>query len=325
MTKIYTLTPNPALDLSGHVSRIVPNEKNYVTRARLDPGGNAINAARIAKRLGASPLLLGFAGGGTGTQLRALLSKEGLRHQFTAIREATRTNVTVTNDQDHEQTRLTFPGPKVSPKEIRSLRASIARFKAPGIFVLGGSAPNDCSHRFYPDLIASASKHALGVIVDVPSVYLKTILNARSVKFLLLKPNQTELEELLGRKFRSDKAIADAALKLTEKSAIVCVSLANRGAVFAANGETWFARAPRVKARGTVGAGDSMVGAMATRLAHWGLSHPDLFGHATTEKLLDIFRWGLAAGAATATTEGTKLGELALIRRLCTKVLFRKP
>ena len=48
MTHLYTLTPNPALDLSGHVRSLIPNEKNTVFAIRKDPGGNGINAAKIA-------------------------------------------------------------------------------------------------------------------------------------------------------------------------------------------------------------------------------------------------------------------------------------
>jgi 6-phosphofructokinase 2 len=110
---------------------------------------------------------------------------------------------------------------------------------------------------------------------------------------------------------------------LGRRSAIVCVSLADRGAIFAAGDHVWFARAPRVKSRGTVGAGDSMVGAMTTRLVHWGLTQPDRIGGGTEEKLMDVFQWGLAAGAATASTEGTQLGTASVIRRLRGKVLIQ--
>ncbi|MBI3556283.1 MAG: hexose kinase [Deltaproteobacteria bacterium] len=323
-TRIYAITPNPALDLSGHVNRIVADEKNYVERARLDPGGNAINAARIAKRLGGRPMLLGFLGGGTGSQLQALLKSEGLEEQFTKIRGTTRTNVTVTNDHDHKQTRLTFPGPHISRQEIRLLLSAISKFRAPGIVLIGGSLPAGCSPRFYIDLIDSVSKQGLGVVVDVPAPALKAIIRSPSARILLIKPNQTELETLIGKNLRSISAIAAAAHQLSRRAAIVCVSLADRGALFCVNQETWMARAPRIKARGTVGAGDSMVGAIAARLASWKLARPEDIEQATPKQLSDVFRWGIAAGAATAATEGTSLGHYALIRKLHSKVAIHK-
>src|SRR5690242_15734995 len=70
---IYTITPNPALDLGGVVDRLVPNEKSYVQDETRFPGGNAINAARIIKKLGQPVIASGFLGGGTGDEIEKLL------------------------------------------------------------------------------------------------------------------------------------------------------------------------------------------------------------------------------------------------------------
>ncbi len=56
---IISLTPNPALDVSGLVTRLTPNEKSYVTHEIRLPGGNGINAARIAQRLGSKVTVTG--------------------------------------------------------------------------------------------------------------------------------------------------------------------------------------------------------------------------------------------------------------------------
>ena len=134
--RIYAATLNPALDLSGHVPRLLPNEKNYVLRQRLDPGGNGINAARMAARLGTQVTLLGFLGGSAGDQIEGLLKREKSAHTmrlaFTPIQNSTRTNVTVTNDSDHSQTRLTFPGPGISGAELKSLVHKVAAIREKG-------------------------------------------------------------------------------------------------------------------------------------------------------------------------------------------------
>ncbi|MDR3608573.1 MAG: hexose kinase [Oligoflexia bacterium] len=317
--RIYTVTANPALDLSGHVPKIIPNEKNYVRNSRLDPGGNGINAARIARRLGADPVLLGFIGGGAGEQLKGLLDKEGLSYRFTPIQGMTRTNVTVTNDEDHLQTRLTFPGPKIRNIEIRALFSAVRKLKAPGVIVLGGSAPSGHPSTFYPSLIRAAQSRGLGVMVDVPVPFLKGVFKARLKKLLFIKPNQTEFEGLTGKKFTNDLEIAREACRLLKSCEMICVSLADRGAILAWRGQAWFFKAPRVRARGTVGSGDSMVGAVAVALAKKGLTLAGQIAHTERESVLDSICWGIAAGAATATTEGTSLGDASLIRRLHSK------
>lgn len=328
--KIYTLTPNPALDLSGNVQRLVPNEKNYVKDERRDPGGNGINAARIATRLGAKTLALGYLGGATGEEIKMLLKKEKVATRFTPIHGHTRVNVTVSNQETHQQTRLTFPGPEITQAELKALLKEIRSLKAPGIFILGGSLPKGCPDSFHAQVTKAAYKQGLGVIVDVPAKWIESILELEDVTPLMLKPNQTELEEWYGIPLKTDDQIAIAAMEMAQKVSIVCVSLADRGAILAACDRAWFAEAPKVQAKGTVGAGDSMVGAMAARLIRSGVTRADQFGLAACTSsdeippiLAEMLQWGLAAGAATAQVSGTSLAQADAIRKLTGKVKIR--
>lgn len=306
---IYTLTLNPALDLSGHVARLVPNEKNYVLRERRDPGGNGINAARVARRLGARVLALGFAGGAAGDEIRSMLDGEKVPHRFTPIAGHTRVNVTVTNDADHQQTRLTFRGPEVRAAETRALLRQLRALRAPGLIALGGSSPPGAPETLLAQAAREAQRAGLDIVLDVPAKHLALFYRSTRATPLLVKPNQTELEEWTGKRHRTDGALAEAARKLVSQGCarFVCVSLAERGAILASAGGAWFGHAPKVKARGTVGAGDSMVGAICAWLDRHG---------ASDKSMLEALRWGLAAGAATASVEGTTLARAADVRRL---------
>ena len=312
---IYTLTPNPALDLSGHVPRILLNEKNYVTKARRDPGGNGINAARIIQRLGGRVVTFGFIGGSTGDALVRLVKGEGISTRFTPIKNTTRVNVTVTNDKDHQQTRLTFPGPSISQTEIKALENQIRKIHPPGILVMGGSLPQGCSGRFYPRVVRAASAQGLQIVVDAPVKYLRAILATKGTRLLLIKPNEVEFEELCGKKLRGERAIAREAMKFARQVEFVCVSLGERGAILATSRGAWVGRPPKVKARGSVGAGDSMVGAMAMKLTH------DI---KSEDHIVDAFAWGLAAGTATAEAEGTAMANAGRVKELTGKTIIRK-
>jgi 6-phosphofructokinase 2 len=324
---VYTLTPNPALDLSGHVSSLVPNEKNYVFAERRDPGGNGINSARIIHRMGEVPVYaLGFIGGTTGREIEGLLSDEGVTMRFTKIRGNNRTNVTANNDADHRQTRLTFPGPKIERDECIHLLERISSLKAPGIFTVSGSLPEGLPKDFHRELAETAMDHGLGVIADVPAKLIGSLTKLRST-LLMIKPNLPELEEWAGKKLRSDKAIIEAARKLLDRpdhrglAALVVVSLAERGALLLCGDQVWMGHAPNIRARGTVGAGDSMVGAMASRLALAELVTPaDIWAVEDFSPLTDALAWGLAAGAATAESAGTSLARASEIRRLRKKI-----
>ena len=70
MTAIVTITPNPAVDLSTTVERIVPVHKLRGTSQRRDPGGGGINVARVVMRLGGEVRAIYPAGGAMGALLR---------------------------------------------------------------------------------------------------------------------------------------------------------------------------------------------------------------------------------------------------------------
>ncbi|NOQ81288.1 MAG: 1-phosphofructokinase family hexose kinase, partial [Methylophaga sp.] len=50
-TTITTLCLNPALDVTYHVSKLIPEQKSRSDAARHDPGGNGINIGRALKRM----------------------------------------------------------------------------------------------------------------------------------------------------------------------------------------------------------------------------------------------------------------------------------
>lgn len=332
---IYTVTPNPALDLSGIVHEIRPNEKNYVFRERRDPGGNGINASRVITRLAkfsafhsVKTLALGFLGGCIGQEINSLLKVEKVPQAFTPIRESTRANTTISNKKTHKQTRLTFHGPEISSRERNALLKKIQKTcKKPGILILGGSLPLGCPVSVYEHINTIAHRNGLGVVIDVPAPLLKKVTRF-TYKPLILKPNQNELEGWIGHSLKSDAALKSAAQKLARTCSLCVVSLAERGALFATEKQVFFAKAPRIQARGTVGAGDSMLAGIVSVLASVGVTTSATFENLERENpptfeevLYECARWGLACGAATATSVGTSLAEPHEILRLakCTR------
>jgi 6-phosphofructokinase 2 len=90
MTEIVTVTPNPAIDLSTSVERIIPTLKLRGTSQRRDPGGGGVNVARVIRRLGGDATAIYPVGGATGALLRELIDKEGVASRTFAIEDETR-------------------------------------------------------------------------------------------------------------------------------------------------------------------------------------------------------------------------------------------
>jgi len=114
---------------------------------------------------------------------------------------------------------------------------------------------------------------------------------------LLVKPNQKELSELSGKDLLAEpSAVLEAAQSIVAagKSKYVVVSLGAQGALAVGLHHWVQVVPPPVKMKSTVGAGDSMVGAMVLKLSQ-------------QADLLDIVRYGVAAGSAATLNKGTRL------------------
>lgn len=306
--RILTVTPNPALDLGGVVDVLRPDEKSYVHDETRAPGGNGINAARILTRLGVPTVATGFIGGGTGQEIARLLAVEGVEHDFVAIAAPSRIGVTVSNRADHRQTRLSFPGPRIKGQEAHALIAKVRRDRSLSQLLIGGTFPSGFGLPEARRLIRLARRRGVPVTVDCPATILPGLIDAGP---FFIKPNLTEFQESFHSKATSiDDVVADVG-RLLPHVPYVCVSSVEGGALLVAPDGVFFGRIPRVKLRSTVGAGDSMVGAMVSRF------HRGRFGGE------DLLRWGLAAAASTLAQPGTTLGTARELRRLYRRTAVR--
>jgi 1-phosphofructokinase family hexose kinase len=316
---VYSVTPNPALDLGGLVDHLVANEKNYVHSETRAPGGNAINAARIMTRLGVRVTATGFLGGGIGRELEDLLKKEGVKCRFIKIDGDTRVSLTVTSRVTDSQTRLSFPGPLILKSELERLSQLVASFTHRDLILIGGSLPPGVTPQYLTKVVRSLHSRGVPCIVDMPGAILSDVIAAKP---FLIKPNLLEFQELVGRKVTSTAAVLKAARELNSHVPLICISSVNGGALLVSQTGAWFGRAPKVKVRTTVGAGDSMVGAMAASLSRYKqpIITSDRYRVFSGTDVSDLLRWGLAAAAATLETHGTELGRAKQIRSFYRRV-----
>lgn len=310
---ILTLTPNPALDVSGTVPQLVPNEKSYISHEMRFPGGNGINAARIAHRLGSEVLTTGFLGGTSGLELLELLKLEKIPNHFIDIQGKTRTNITISNELSHEQTRLSFPGPRINKKEMGAL-FQYMKSSQPSLIVIGGSLPMGISPAFIKMIIDDFNHKGVPTFVDTPGSILKQVL---STKPFFIKPNLTEFQEMTGKKLTKIYDVLTEARKLSSSIPLQCISSVEGGALLVAKDYAWFGKTHKIKVQSTVGAGDSMVGAMA----HSFIKSNCLLNEKTSEKML---RWGLAAACATLSCKGLTMASSSSIKAFYPSIIIRK-
>ncbi|HEX6985288.1 MAG TPA: 1-phosphofructokinase family hexose kinase, partial [Planctomycetaceae bacterium] len=302
MYDALTLTVNPCIDVSASVDRVVPEDKLRCDEPRYDPGGGGINVARVVNTLGGRSLAVWTSGGLTGDFLGSLLDGCGLEHVPVAVTGMTRQNVIIFEKATHLQYRFGMPGAPLSREEQLACGVAVGdRAAEARTIVLSGSLPPDAPVNFYRRIVDRLPAGPR-VLVDTSGVPLRESLGPG---VFLIKPNRREMNLLAGCPVDSEAALADAAGGLVRDGAAeaVVVSLGADGVLYATAEGVETVRAPDVPVRSKVGAGDSMVGGIATGLARG-------------ETIAAAVRLGVAAGTATVMTSGTQLCRREDVERL---------
>ena len=303
MSALITLTPNPALDLSTHVPRLVPSHKLRCGPALRHPGGGGINVARVLHRLGMPVQAWYLAGGPTGQVVQQLLAAEGVPALPLPIAGATRENFSVIETDTGREYRFVLPGPDVAPGEWQDCLDRLTALAPPRWLVLSGGLAPGMPEDFYARLVRALRPRGTRIALDTTGAALAAALQAGVD---VVKPSLSELRTLTGQPLATpgEWNAAAQALVRTGQAAWVALSLGAQGAVLAHADGLWHAPAlPVSAAQGTTGAGDCVLAALV-----WALER----GDAPSEAL----RWGIAAGTAALGAPGTALAQRADIERL---------
>jgi 6-phosphofructokinase 2 len=233
--------------------------------------------------------------------LEELVQKEGVTIKIIPTQNWTRENLVALDTNTNAQYRFCFPGTPISDVEKGNILQTIQELKTKYL-VVSGSLNEGLSPDFYQHIADLAKIYGTKLIVDTSGEALKKVLEKG---VYLAKPNIGELAKLIGVERLEMDEVAPAARKLIEKGSaeIVVVSLGAQGAVLVTATQTEFVPAPNVVKKSTVGAGDSMVGAMV-----WALSQ--------NKPLKEVVQWGVACGSAATMNEGTQLFKLEDAKRL---------
>jgi len=298
MVSIYTLTLSPSLDSATQTPQIYPEGKLRCSSPVFEPGGGGINVARAITHLGGKATAIFPAGGATGEHLVALLADEKVAVSTVDAQDWTRQNLHVHVSSSGEQYRFVMPGAKLSEDEFRQLEEKVLAIESGALLVISGSLPPGVKTEKLTQLIRAVQQRGIRCIVDSSGDALMAALEPGQLE--LVKPNQKELSALVNRELTQPDDVRTAAQELVKsgKALRVVVSLGPQGALAVDESGVVQVVPPPMKSQSTVGAGDSMVGAMALKLAQ-GAS------------LLEMARYGVAAGSAATINQGTRLCSLA--------------
>jgi 1-phosphofructokinase len=308
---IYTVTLNPALDKTVEIPNLTIDSVNRITTLRTDPGGKGINVSKVIDKLGGKSIATGILGGDTGRAIQSAIEKLGITSDFKFVEGETRTNLKVIDPVNHTNTDINEPGITVTEEILDSLLDDLlGKINGNDIVVLSGSLPKGAPQNTYEKWVKACREKGAKVILDADGEMLAAGLKSSPY---LVKPNDIELSGLLGRTLTTPEELKEAAINLMEQYGLgkVVVSMGGKGALYVTGNDAVYAQGLKVPVGSTVGAGDSVVAALAVA-EEAGMS------------LEEAVRLSTATGAANVMCSGSQAAEYSTIQELMPKVSFQK-
>ena len=307
---IYTVTLNPALDKTATVENLRLDSVNRISELRVDPGGKGINVSKVVRELGAKTVAIALLGGHAGTMLRNMLAELGIECKVLEVEGETRTNLKIKDPALKTNTDINEPGPEVTDEQLRGMLDGLVGEVGSGdIVVLSGSLPRGAAADTYKVWVAALKKTGAKVYLDADGDKLVRGIEAKPD---LIKPNEIELGAMMGRTLDADEKIVEAARELIDGGLDrVMVSMGGAGALYVARDVTIKANPVKVPVGSTVGAGDSVVAALA-------------YAQDKGLGLEDTMRLAMATGAANVMQSGTQAAPRELVDSLIDKVVVTR-
>ena len=306
---IITVTLNPAIDKSTITDLIHPETKQRCTNVLNEPGGGGINVSKALKKLNVASVALFPAGGYNGEMLKSLLDEVGIQFQSVNSSVETRENWVVLETDTNHQFRFTFPGKPIEEEVMKTLINNILSF-SPEYVVTSGSLPPGLPDYFYGLIVKTAQAVGAKCIVDTSGVALQALKGKNA---FLIKPNIGELCKMLNIEKLVENEVPDAAQQAIRDgfAELIAVSMGPDGAWLVTHEKKYFAAAPKVEKKSTVGAGDSMVAGITYMLQQ-------------KKSLQQVINFGVACGSAATMNNGTQLFNLEDVHALYDQINSKK-
>ncbi|WP_314475438.1 1-phosphofructokinase family hexose kinase [uncultured Microbacterium sp.] len=258
---ILTVTPNPALDLTWRVERLVEGGTHRADAGAARAGGKGLNVARVAHAEGTEVLAVTTLGGRVGEEFAAELIASGVPHALVPVAAETRRSIAVVDEALGDTTIINERGVNPTDVEWAAVLAEVVeRLSGARVLVVSGSVPPGAPESLIPMLIAVGKDAGVPVIVDTSG---PALLRAADAGATVLKPNAAELVEATG----VADPVEGARSLIARGTELVLLSLGAEGMLAVTATALVHARLDEPLAGNPTGAGDAGVAACAVLYA----------------------------------------------------------
>jgi len=254
---IITVTTNPSIDRTIAVKDLVLGGVNRGELSAIDPGGKGVNVSRALAAFGAKTHAVLICGDLGSQWFSKKLNTLHIPHHVIKAEGITRSNITL-QEADQTVTKINEPGFELSTDVLHELYETLDGLELKGSWVvLAGRLNPGADVNTYRDLAQFVRDRGASVAIDGSGAEFKAALQVNPD---LIKPNQFELAELVGRPLKTIHDVIAAAREVIDNGvAQVLCSLGKDGAILVTKDQVIHCE-PEKSAVGTpVGAGDILL------------------------------------------------------------------
>jgi len=285
---IITVTLNPSVDRTISIEELKRGSVNRAELLAVDPGGKGVNVSRALAMYGTDTFALLVCGSFGSRWFGERLNELNINHNILLAPGVTRNNVTLV-EGDGTVTKINEPGFELTSQIIADVKDALSALRLDDSWVVfAGRLNPGATPETYRELAEFVHERGARVAVDASGDELAAAI---AVKPELIKPNQHELAQLVGRPLITIHDVIDAAQEVRHQGvkSVLCSLGADGALLIDASGVT-HAEPEHPVVGVPVGAGDIL---LATFIA----------GGANASALSGAVAWS----AASVPLEGTQI------------------
>lgn len=307
---ICTLTINPAMDRMIYLRGFSRGNTNRIQKQSDALGGKGTHVSVNLEILQCRNRAFGIGFGETGLRIEEKLKGEYIELEFLHYSAGnSRTNYAVV-EENGCCTLLSEKGRIITREECEALLEKMEQAVRPGdILVLSGDASNTEIPLFYIEVIDRFAGRGVRVFLDSSS---DNLIEGLKRKPFLVKPNEDELSQILGRRVESETGVIAGIAELAGMGiGCIAVTCGGRGSYVWYQENLYRIHPLEVRAVNTIGCGDAFLSGMA-------------YGFDKGLPFVETLRYAAAVSSATAESNSTVGFELGRAMELKDQVHIEK-
>lgn len=254
---IITVTTNPSIDRTVAVGDLVLGGVNRGDLSAIDTGGKGVNVSRALAAYGAETHAVMVCGDLGSQWFAKKLNAGNITHTIIKAEGITRSNVTL-QEADGTVTKINEPGFELTQDVMHQLRQTLENSNLRNNWVVfAGRLNPGADVNTYRDLARTVRDRGAKIAIDGSGAEFRAALDVNPE---LIKPNQFELAELVGRPLKTIHDVIEAARQVIDGGVeqVLC-SLGKDGAILITADQVMHCEPEKAAVGTPVGAGDILL------------------------------------------------------------------